>query len=182
MSCMTVKLRYDYCTRLINNIYNISQLHYGMVSFTSHGSMTTNICFVRQMLLHWWIRELQCRSTVYVRVLRAHLNSFNIWPTYFVQQKLNEYWENVGWRECSNGFNDIRYFQEQRKCWSNVEWKFKPFKFDSTAAVCFQQAVNIFFTLSAMLNLHLTSGFLIYKKNRDLKQPWRQRQREVRKK
>ena len=57
-------------------------------------------------------------------VLKAPLNGRNIWPT-FVQQKLNGCWANVGWMECSNDFNAIQHFQEQRKCCIDVEWKFK---------------------------------------------------------
>ena len=59
-----------------------------------------------------------------VNHIKARLNGYNICPTFV--QKLNGCWENVGRTDCSNGFNAIQSFQEQRKCCIDVEGKFKP--------------------------------------------------------
>ena len=64
-------------------------------------------------------------------------------------KKLNGCWANVGWTECSNSFNAIPYFQEQRKGWIDAEWKFKPIlNWFNTLSTSLEH----FFTLSTILN------------------------------
>ena len=71
------------------------------------------------------------------------INGFNICPTFVQHWKLNGCWVNVGWTECSNGFNAIQHFQEERlNVESMLNESLNQFKFDSTH---FQQAFNIFF-------------------------------------
>ena len=47
------------------------------------------------------------------------------------------------WTDCSNGFNTIQHFWEQRKCWIDVEWKFQPIQiWFKPLSICFQHSLH----------------------------------------
>ena len=62
------------------------------------------------------------------------------------------------WMECSNGFNAIQHFREQRKTLIDVEWKFKTFEILIICSCCHSAAwLKIYKTVQLKLKFYLTS-------------------------